>query len=67
MGRGSSCGLIKAHTMGSLLTTTSKEWAFTNGQMVGFTMESGSITKCKAMEHSPGLMEGNMWENTTTT
>lgn len=60
MGRANSFGQTRVLIMESSLITIYKEWAFTNGQMEGYITENGSITKCRGMGHSHGLMGGNM-------
>jgi hypothetical protein len=60
MAKENSFGLIKALIMESLQTIIFKELASINGLMEEYTMESGSITKCKVMARSLGQMAGSM-------
>ena len=59
MEKASSFGLTKALILVISLITTLKDKVFTSGQMEESTMETGKITKCKAMGLSHGLMEGS--------
>ncbi len=60
MERESSYGRTRARIMENSQTIIFREWASTSGLMEGYTTESGSITRCKVMEHSRGQMVGSM-------
>jgi hypothetical protein len=60
----SSSGPTRVHTQANSETIILKELEYMNGLMVESIMETGSTIKCRAMEHSPGLMDVNMWAST---
>jgi len=65
MVKGNSFGQMVVHLVVTFMIITLKGGVSTNGPMVEYLMVNGKTIKCRAMEHLPGLMVGNMLANIT--
>ena len=66
-GRGSLHGLMGAHIVETFMRIIYMGEAFTSGQMEGFIMAHGSVTKCMVMGSLLGQMVVDMKASTLTT